>query len=232
MGDALFGFCPFLLVRGQRLLVGFGNLVHTNRAFLCKRLALGHLRIKALISFDCWNSAIINGSAENFVITARLLSALAWLVSFAILIFSGRDWRVLIPFVFSTAFLIDASGLRSDFIALPFVLGLIVSFEAKEWSRKTRVFSVFCVIVAMLITPKSALLILAVLPFIKPRDTKFFWQLTSSVIAGGIIWMFLKPELASALATSFTAESWGAEIWSQVDLHSQCAPSLKIRHGY
>lgn len=115
--------------------------------------------------FNKWMAWIGDDSVIITMNRARILMTVFWIFTFGVLCLYKISPLLALVYFSSSVFLIDAAVARSDFFALPFLLICAGELLRRKASRSD--LFIACATIAILVTPKSIIVILCLIPLIK-----------------------------------------------------------------
>lgn len=124
-------------------------------------------------------------SMAHLMLSARIATTFFWILSFGIAIQGGVDPRLLLCFLGSSLFFLDASVARSDIWSLPFLLAhisLLINFDVesddlKSSRAKRKILLIFAsAAAAVMMTPKAAITVFSFFPIWVPIVRNIFKQ--------------------------------------------------------
>lgn len=158
--------------------------------------------------FDGLNAAIL---------VARSLVLVCWGICFWLYFYSRKNQLLLLTFISSSFFLLDSAYFRSDFLALPFVIlhAQLLTFNGQPSRPLLLKAALFATsVIAILMTPKSILWLLCLLPFYWSQSKKMRFGF-AGFYASLILFLFIKsPPLLDYVRTTLDSKSFGFSLWS------------------
>lgn len=177
---------------------------------------------------SCWSKPLFHvltrvvtspfTTLESSLIVARSVVFFCWLFCIILYLQSGKNRVLLLTFLSSSIFLLDAAYFRSDFLALPFILlnaHWVSKKPNKDLDYKNWFLLFTTIVVGIMITPKSILGFMCLLPFYWVRSKKVAATFLAICFVVAALMAINSPELIKYAWGMTNTSTFGFSLWSK-----------------